>query len=125
VPHIVVLAVGQDRLLLETRSQVLRSAGYSVVSTLSIDQALKQFRAGDFDIVILCHSISLHDRELLTNAMRAHRAKTPVVVVTSGFNAMDPFADAIVENEPAILLQELPKVLRNNPENSLRELGEA
>jgi DNA-binding NtrC family response regulator len=104
---------------------VLRSAGYSVVSTLSIDQALKHFRAGDFDIVILCHSISLRDRELLTNAIRAHGAKTPVVVVTSGFNAMDPFADAIVENEPAILLQELPKVLRNNPEHSLRELGEA
>jgi DNA-binding response OmpR family regulator len=125
VPHIVVLAVGQDRLLLETRSQVLRSAGYSVVSALSIDQALKHFRAGDFDIVILCHSISLHDRELLTNAIRAHRAKTRVVVVTSGFNAMDPFADAIVENEPAILLQEIPKVLHKNPENSLRELGKA
>jgi DNA-binding NtrC family response regulator len=117
MPHIVTLSVGRDPLLLQTRSQVLRSDGYTVSSTLSAEQALQQFKAGDFDIVILCHSIPARERERLADAIHGHSPNTPVVVVAAGFSGKDRAVDAVIENEPATLLQELPRLLRKAPEN--------
>jgi DNA-binding response OmpR family regulator len=117
MPHIVALAVGRDPVLLQTRCQVLQSAGYTVVSALSLDQSLKEFRSGDFDLVILCHSIPELDRELLTKAVHSQSPKTPVIVVSATLSAMDRFADAMVENEPTTLLQEIPKLLHKVPES--------
>ena len=121
MPHIVALAVGLDPVLLETRSQVLRNAGYTVVSALSVEQALQSFASRDFDIVIVCHSIPVRDRERLTYAIHRHSPNTPVVVVTARVSAMDSFADATIENEPEILLQEIPRILHKTPENYQRE----
>jgi DNA-binding NtrC family response regulator len=125
MPHIVTLSVGRDPLLLQTRGQVLRSDGYMVSSTLSADQALQQFVAGDFDIVILCHSIPVREREKLAEAIHGHSANTPVVVVAAGYGGKDGAADAVIDNEPATLLQELPKLLRRAPESYRTQRKEA
>lgn len=125
MPHIVALAVGRDPVLLQTRCQVLQSAGYTVVSALSLDQSLKEFRGRDFDLVILCHSIPEPDREVITKAIHSHSPKTPVIVVSATLSAMDRFADAMVESEPTILLQEIPKLLRKAPESYRQEYKEA
>jgi DNA-binding response OmpR family regulator len=121
MPHIVALAVGRDPLLLETRSQVLRSAGYTVVSELSLEQSLQHFRNRDFDIVILCHSIPVRDRELLTSALHNHSPRTPVIVVSSRSSALDRFADATVENDPSMLLEDLARLLCKPPQTYQRE----
>ena len=121
MPHIVALAVGRDPVLLETRGQVLRNAGYRVVSARSVEQALQSFASGDFAIVIVCHSIPVRDRERLTYAIHRHGPNTPVVVVTARVSAMDSFADATIENEPEILLQEIPRILHKAPEKYQRE----
>ena len=57
MPYTVVLMVGQDRVLTETRSQVLRIAGYTVVPAFTLRQAMDEFVSGDFDLVLICHSI--------------------------------------------------------------------
>ncbi|HEX4663303.1 MAG TPA: hypothetical protein VH196_02860 [Terriglobales bacterium] len=125
MPHIVTLSVGRDPLLLQTRGQVLRSDGYTVSSTLLVDQALQQFVAGDFDIVILCHSIPFREREKLAEAIHSRSPNTPVVVVAAGYGGKDRAADAVIDNEPATLLQELPKLLRRAPENYRTQCKEA
>jgi CheY-like chemotaxis protein len=116
MPHIAALAVGQDPVLLETRSRVLRRAGYTVVPALSVEQALQHFIAGDFDIVILCHSIPVRGRERLTYAIRRHSPNTPVVVIAGRLSALDSFADATVDNDPETLLQQIPGLLHKAPE---------
>ena len=121
MPHIVALAVGLDPLLLETRNRVLESAGHTIVSALSVEQGLERFVSGDFDIVILCHSIPVRERERLTYAIRRRSPNTPVVVITTKFSAMDSFADAMIENEPEILLQEIPRILHKAPEKHQHE----
>jgi DNA-binding response OmpR family regulator len=67
----IALAVSLDPSLLRTRSQVLQSAGYIVVSASSVKEAVDYFQAGDFDLVILCHSLPAKDRERLTSLIRA------------------------------------------------------
>jgi DNA-binding response OmpR family regulator len=108
--NIVALAVGPDPLLLETRGQVPRNAGYTVVSALSVEQALQSFVSVDFDIIILCHSIPVRERERLTYAIRRHSPNTRVVVIAGRLSALDSFSDAALDNDPEILLQEIPRI---------------
>ena len=112
---IVSLSVGKDPVLLETRNEVLRSNGYTVTSSLSSADAVRLFVAGDFDLVILCHSIPKWERQALANAVHDHSPKTPVVVVSAGFPTPEPPADATIESGPEQLLQELPRLLNTLP----------
>jgi CheY-like chemotaxis protein len=109
--HTLVLAVGRDPVLLETRSQVLQAAGYTVIPEHSLKKAVARFREGDFDLVLLCHSISAKDRERLTRLLREHTSRTPIVSVSSSMSALDSFADATIGNDPRELLVGLRELL--------------
>ena len=111
MPHTLVLAVGHDPVLLETRSQVLQAAGYTVVSELSLKKAVARYLEGDFDLVLLCHSIPAKNRELLTKLLREHTSCTPIVSVSSSLSALDSFADATIGNDPKELLVGLRELL--------------
>jgi CheY-like chemotaxis protein len=115
MPHFVALAVGRDPLLLDTRSQVLRSDGYTVVTALSSEQALQQFKSGDFDLVILCHSIPISERERLADAMHRHSPNTPVVLVSRTPAQQATGGDASVASDPEQLLRDIPAILGKFP----------
>ena len=65
MPLTIVLNVGKDLRLLEARSLILRAAGYVVKTAVCVREAVEQFQAGDFDIVILCHSLTAEDSAYL------------------------------------------------------------
>jgi DNA-binding response OmpR family regulator len=100
----IILHIGEDALLLETRSLILRSAGYVVESVRSLKQAAEQFLAGDFDLVILCHSIPSKDRDRLSCWIRASGSRTPVATISEGPGQWDEFADANLDSDPKKLL---------------------
>ena len=92
MPHAVVLMIGRDRILVETRSQVLRTAGYTVVTAFTQLQAIDELVRGDFDVVMLCHSIPVHGREHLASVLRQHNSHTPIVCVARVDGQFDGFA---------------------------------
>ena len=109
-----ILAVGQDLLLLDTRSWILRAASYLVESALSPTQSINQFQTGDFDMVLLCHSIPLQERDRLACAIRSSGYRVPVVLVASvSQECSRGCADAILENHPKALVQGIERALRN------------
>jgi DNA-binding response OmpR family regulator len=69
MPLTLVLSVGPNASLLETRNIVLRSAGYLVESASSMNEAVHRFLAGDFDLVILCHSVPIRERARVEGQM--------------------------------------------------------
>ena len=111
MPHTLVLAVGRDSVLLETRSQVLQAAGYTVIPERSLKKAVARFRDGDFDLVLLCHSIPAQDRERLTRLLREHTSRAPIVSVSCSVSALDSFADATIGNDPKELILGLRELL--------------
>jgi CheY-like chemotaxis protein len=119
MPHTLVLAVGRDPVLLETRSQVLQAAGYTVIPERSLRKAVAIFREGDFDLVLLCHSIPAQDRERLTRLLREHTSRTPIVAVSCSLCALDSFADATIGNDPRELLVGLSELLVKKPPTPL------
>jgi len=68
---IVVLAVCVDQFFPGTEASVWKSAGYFFIPAASIKEAIKHFKAGDFDLVLLGNSIPEESRERLTYLIRA------------------------------------------------------
>lgn len=110
--------VGRDRVLVETRSQVLRTAGYVVVPAFTLRQAMDEFLQGDFDLVLLCHSIPENARERLVSVLREHTSRTPIISVASFEGQFDGFADATIENDPTLLIASLSEIVSRNNDTS-------
>lgn len=115
MPQALVLSVGLDVRILDTRELILRSAGYSVVSATSIKEAVFLFKDGGFDVIVLCHTLSAKDCERLTGAVRASGSRIPIVCVSdSTLDNHNSFADATIDKTPAAFLKAIEDVLRNH-----------
>jgi CheY-like chemotaxis protein len=95
-----VLSVGSDPMLLDTRNLLMQAAGYIVVSVNSLKEAFPLFQDGDFDLVILCHTLPQQDRERLTSLIRASGSRVPIHAVSVGASQCDVFAAATLEKTP-------------------------
>jgi CheY-like chemotaxis protein len=110
---IVVLSVGLDSLELATRSSLLQSERYIVVSALSLKEAVDRFLTGDFDLVLLDNSLPTKDRDRLTCLIRASGSRIPLVEIT-GKNCHDrSLTDAAVEDDPSKLPAGIRHALTN------------
>jgi len=109
----VVLAVGMDSSLLASQRPVWQSAGYHITAPGSIKEAMVQFWVGDFDLILLGHSIPFENRERLTFLIRASGSRKPLVCVTDLPGDHESFADATIRNEPDHLLQVIGELLAN------------
>ena len=107
----IILSVGENLTLLETRNTILRAAGYIVESARSLKQAIDHCLAREFDIVVMCHSLSSKDRDCLACWIRASAAPTAVVSVRGNLGQSDFFADANLEHEPEKFLSGIKDVL--------------
>lgn len=111
MPLTVVLAVGMDAWLLTTQSPIWKSAGYIAVSAVSIKEAIDFFKTGDFDLVLMGHSIPVESKKRLAHLIRATGAKTPVVSIDQSPLASDPFADATIHNDAGAVLAGIGQLL--------------
>jgi DNA-binding response OmpR family regulator len=113
----VILALGLDSLVASQRS-VWQSAGYFVTPIKSIGEAIVHLRDGDFDLVLLGHSIPTHSREKFTFLIRESGSRTPVVSITDSSTVCDSFADLTIGNEPANLLENIREFMAERAEAS-------
>ena len=107
----IILNIGENLTLLETRNMILRAAGYIVESARSLKQAIDHCLTREFDVVIMCHSVSSKDRDCLTCWIRASGAHTAVVFVPGNLGQSDDFADANLGYEPGKFLSGIRDVL--------------
>lgn len=111
-----ILAVGQDPLVLSTRCSILRSVGYIVRSASSASEAVDLFRSADFDLLLLCHSVAIPDRDRIIRAIRSTGSRVPIYTVSSSsgdFRADQ--ADGILSSTPQDLIEELGAVSVSPP----------
>ncbi len=111
MPLIVVLGVGLERSLLTPENVDWKSAGFVLTPTWSIQGAIDLFRNGDFDLVILGHSIQAESRERLAYLIRASGSGIPVVCIADSSTGRDAFADATITSDPSELLEVAGRLL--------------
>jgi DNA-binding NtrC family response regulator len=119
MPLTLVLAVGMDSALLAGQRPIWQSAGYFVTHAGSIREAIVQLRDGDFDLVLLFHSIPAESRERLTFLIRSSGMRIPVVCVVDSSSDHDSFADATFRNEPDHLLRGIGELFANRSKTHL------
>lgn len=107
----VVLAVCLDPLLPD--GAVWNSAGYVFVAASSVREALSHFRIGDFDLVLLGHSIPMDARERLTFLIRATGSHVPVVSIAGPSGHDDSFADATFAHDSNQLFTGIGELLKS------------
>jgi DNA-binding response OmpR family regulator len=77
-----ILSIGIDQELLPLRNSVLRASGlYAVKQESDLSRAVQVFMDGDFDLVVLCHSIPSEERQRIATAIKAAKPSTLVLVV--------------------------------------------
>ncbi|HKU28443.1 MAG TPA: hypothetical protein VJQ54_23445, partial [Candidatus Sulfotelmatobacter sp.] len=108
-----ILNVGNDAALLRSRTLLLQSRAYTVVSAYSIDDAMSRFREGDFDLVVLCHSIAPDETKQLICRVRDSGSATPVICVAAFSQSHpDPFATLTIGNSPDELFRAIDVALQ-------------
>ena len=107
----VLLAVGLDSSLFYNRQSAWQAAGYCITSAGSVREGLARFHQGDFDMVLLGHSLPAESRERLAYLIRAAGSRTPVISVSDSTGGSDPFADATIRVGHDKLLQAIQDLL--------------
>lgn len=78
-----ILSISYDAALLKTRQHLLEQKGYSVTSAEGFTEAMECCHAGQFDLVVIGHSIPHRDKEALFNTVQQTCA-APVIALSRG-----------------------------------------
>jgi DNA-binding response OmpR family regulator len=108
-----ILAIGQDEELLNTRSAVLRKCNAGVI-TARPSEATEILKAGHFDLVVLCHTLSTEDMQKLV--LLAHQQASDIQVLEI-LKASEPRwerarsgADDMASSNPASLVAKVTEM---------------
>ncbi len=88
-----ILNISYDRMLLQTRSAILRVAGHAVRSARTFGRAVKLLECCPFDLVVIGHSIPSGDIHRLV--VTAHGNNTPVLLMVRGTERPETEADSV------------------------------
>jgi hypothetical protein len=111
MPLKVVLAVGVDSRMLAAHGAEWRSAGFIILPVVTMRDAFEHFRTGDFDLVLLGHSLPMESKERLTYLIRSSGSRTPVLSIAGASGNCDLFASATVRNDSNSMLQCMGELL--------------
>ena len=73
-----ILSVSYDPTLLRTREMLLQSRGYEVVSAEGFAEAVESCE-GEFDLIVIGHSIPHKDKRAIVAELRRHGCVAPIV----------------------------------------------
>ena len=88
-----------------------------VVAVATEKEFATKFQNGDFDAVVLCHTLPDDQRKRIAELVRAHSASTPVVAMSDGaFHGSTGLNgdQSVVFGDTRDLLRVLPEVLRSS-----------
>ena len=109
-----VLSVCYDTNLARTREMLFSSAGFQVLSALTVSEAVRACSACSFDLIVIGHSIPIKDREALVKSLR-RRCAVPILALLrhgeSPLAGAEYFFDS-TEN-PALLLETVKDIFRS------------
>ena len=90
------LSISYDEAILKTRHYIFERAGFEVTSAWGFSDALAQCKQGDFDLIVLGHTLPPQDKTALVSALR-EKCDCPIVSIRRPGQGKHPDADYSVE----------------------------
>ena len=78
-----ILVYGRDPSLLETRQLVLQTIGGTVEATTELEQAKRMLGDGSLDLLVLCYTLSLEDRNAILNSVEQLSPDLKVLILSA------------------------------------------
>jgi len=106
-----ILSISYDAALLDTRRMLLQAAGYEVTSAVGFAEAL-ELCDGDFDLVIMGHSIPGKDKRAIVKELREHGCVAPVVsLLRIGEKSIPEASHTADPGDPQGMLETISQIL--------------
>jgi CheY-like chemotaxis protein len=102
-----ILSAGRDPELLKSRNIALSALGYKVAAASDSVEIVDRLLNGDFDLVLLCHSIPDEDRLRITRIVARYTPSTPVVLVSQDGGSAYAAGARIVQCRPNQIMSAL------------------
>jgi DNA-binding response OmpR family regulator len=111
-----ILSVSSDVSLARTRFLLFTGAGFHVSSALGIEDAVKQYKTADFDMVVIGHSMPSKEKKLLLEQIQ-RRSSTSVLVLQRRGESKVEGADHVLDASqgPVALLETVASILSSKP----------
>ena len=108
-----ILSISYDSVLLKTRQVLLEQAGYEVVSAVGFAEAIKHC-AGDFDRIIMGHSIPQEDKKAMLKEIHRHGCNAPLLSLLRVGEVPIPEATRGIDPSPQRLIETVREILSNS-----------
>ena len=93
-----VLSVSRDPALAETRLQIMKELGCIVEIAPTPHEAMRAFLDGDFDLVLLCQTLSPGEKRQLVMRMKSEKPSVPIISVRTGGDSYEPLVDGFLQS---------------------------
>ena len=102
-----ILSAGRDAELLKSRNTALAAPGYKVAAASDSFEIVDKLLNGDFDLVLLCHTIPDDDRLRIARIVGSYTPSTPVVLVSEDGRSQWAAGSRIVRCRPDQIMNTL------------------
>jgi DNA-binding NtrC family response regulator len=85
-----ILYIGAYQSLMLLRAEMLRHAGFKVVTAENIRQAAAATEDSSFDLILICHTFSPEERAQMAIVLQQHAPQTFVMPLTKAYEAIIP-----------------------------------
>jgi len=103
IPHL--LSVGYDPVLMQTRSLLLRQAGFTVDEAYNLNGAFARVKSDSIDAVLLCHTVPQDEQRSFISAARQLRRMLPIICIQAHDHDVHQHNCLSVGSDPAQLLE--------------------
>jgi len=112
MPHI--LSVSYDVMLLNTRQLMLEACGHTVTSAEGFVEAMRLCTEGDYDMLIIGHSIPHTDKKALSEAAISHCRATVLALLRQGEPELGGATKSVDAANPQLLITAVAELLNQS-----------
>jgi CheY-like chemotaxis protein len=116
--HPNILCVGYEPRLLETRSMILRQAGYVVHEATILEMALSKMESDSIDGLLICNSIPRKQQEWFVTQVINKRRLLPILCIENHPYEHCARGCTGVDGEPGSLLTALSQIMAGLPQSA-------
>ena len=113
-----ILTISQDKVLLATRAAVLRRTNAEVVAATA-SEAKKILQSRQFDLVVLCHSLSPEETFEIASLGHQETIAVPVLTVIPNVDPVSEWrfiaSDSTASCDPRMLIEKVAGILSVSP----------
>jgi hypothetical protein len=80
---ILVLSAGRDQILLKTRDDILVTLGCIVTPVSNSADFVSEFFGGDYDMLVLCHSVPAEERKRILRLVKNYRPSLHTILIAN------------------------------------------